>query len=539
MAKKKELTFADQAKKIIARYKNRLGENLEKDDPLAKRALQRELQELAMQQEAAKQSMQMDDMGGEGGGQPIPAPAMMAYGGDITAAQYNKMLLQKKTPEQIEQMNAFITADVNESFRRADNLGARYLPTGRSYDIQDTGVPFTGDIPVSPVSPYNVVNKRVSTRQMSIPDEELDRIKLDKNSRKRIKQYERYQFTYPTPDKAVGGELPRMDGTSYPFSSLPPNFILSPSTPKEATFEPSILYGDSSQRLNILPAKPIDMSSIYMPTVRTAGTMNKVINSPYSSSVRSNNEDNNSTFPWTALAAPLAQVAGNTISALTTGKAETASMPTPPQGPSFIEPNYNTARQLAKERNIDAKRSANRYSGPYAAIAIGKQADVELQKELAAIDELENNEKAKAGNAFNMGIYQGQLDWASKDAQMRVANAGMVNKSRENASQYINMAGQNLAKIPQTIYDMGLQKEMLPWLNDNNAGSITASDGSIVPAFYQYGVYSYKDPQKGLIYMDDAYNIIDENKAKELMRQYKSRIQIKPEDMSKTKEGKK
>lgn len=83
MAKKKEKTFAERAKSIMNKYKNRLGENLDRDDPLAKAALQRELQELAMEQESVKASMQEESIANE-----------MAMGGYLPALYDGTSTLQ-------------------------------------------------------------------------------------------------------------------------------------------------------------------------------------------------------------------------------------------------------------------------------------------------------------------------------------------------------------------------------------------------------------------------------------------------------------
>ena len=54
-------TYADQANKIIKRYKLRLGENLDKHDPLAMKGLEQELNALKGEQEAFKLKQQEDN----------------------------------------------------------------------------------------------------------------------------------------------------------------------------------------------------------------------------------------------------------------------------------------------------------------------------------------------------------------------------------------------------------------------------------------------------------------------------------------------
>lgn len=54
----KKHTFADEAKRVASRYKNRLGENLDKPDSLAKRALDMAMNTLKDSQEAVKQQEQ-------------------------------------------------------------------------------------------------------------------------------------------------------------------------------------------------------------------------------------------------------------------------------------------------------------------------------------------------------------------------------------------------------------------------------------------------------------------------------------------------
>ena len=54
----KKHTFADEAKRVASRYKNRLGENLDKPDSLAKRALDMAMNTLKDNQEAVKQQEQ-------------------------------------------------------------------------------------------------------------------------------------------------------------------------------------------------------------------------------------------------------------------------------------------------------------------------------------------------------------------------------------------------------------------------------------------------------------------------------------------------
>lgn len=68
MSKDKKPTFADRARAITKKYESRLGKDLDKYDPLAKKAMMRELEELQMEQEAMKESMQMEE-------------PMMAFGG--------------------------------------------------------------------------------------------------------------------------------------------------------------------------------------------------------------------------------------------------------------------------------------------------------------------------------------------------------------------------------------------------------------------------------------------------------------------------
>lgn len=58
--KKKDITFADKANKIISKYKLRLGNNLEKNDPLAKKAMERELDALKAEQDVFKQQQQVN-----------------------------------------------------------------------------------------------------------------------------------------------------------------------------------------------------------------------------------------------------------------------------------------------------------------------------------------------------------------------------------------------------------------------------------------------------------------------------------------------
>lgn len=103
--KKKQLTFAEEAKRIMNKYKARLGKDLDKDDPLARKAMERELSELAAQQEMMKQSMQMDNMEEGQGGQAMPAPAMMAYGGGLPIMKLAGTLPDQEPDEEERRRN--------------------------------------------------------------------------------------------------------------------------------------------------------------------------------------------------------------------------------------------------------------------------------------------------------------------------------------------------------------------------------------------------------------------------------------------------
>lgn len=56
MKKKNKLTYAQQAKRIVSKYKRRLGENFERPDAMAEAAMQKELDALMEKQEMLKQS---------------------------------------------------------------------------------------------------------------------------------------------------------------------------------------------------------------------------------------------------------------------------------------------------------------------------------------------------------------------------------------------------------------------------------------------------------------------------------------------------
>jgi hypothetical protein len=74
---KKKKSFADLAKQILSKYKRRLGEKLDGNDPMAQAAMQKELDALMEEQENVKASMVQSQY------------QEMAYGGDLLPFQQN------------------------------------------------------------------------------------------------------------------------------------------------------------------------------------------------------------------------------------------------------------------------------------------------------------------------------------------------------------------------------------------------------------------------------------------------------------------
>lgn len=58
-------SFADRANKIISKYKLRLGDDFTKEDPISKRAMEAELEQLKAEQEAVKAAQEFDEQFGQ------------------------------------------------------------------------------------------------------------------------------------------------------------------------------------------------------------------------------------------------------------------------------------------------------------------------------------------------------------------------------------------------------------------------------------------------------------------------------------------
>jgi len=104
---KSNVSFADKAKKIMSKYKSRLGKDLEKYDKPAVESLDRELQVLSDEQEALKQALKGDDaQQGMSGEEQIQQPEQQLDADGQPIQTQIEQSQQELTPEQLSQLQA-------------------------------------------------------------------------------------------------------------------------------------------------------------------------------------------------------------------------------------------------------------------------------------------------------------------------------------------------------------------------------------------------------------------------------------------------
>ena len=103
----KKHTFADEAKRVASRYKNRLGENLDKPDSLAKRALDMAMNTLKDSQEAVKQQEQ-------------EAMAVKALGGYLNELKKGGVIEEPPTEQEeyVSKLQYYPQNDVSERVKK-------------------------------------------------------------------------------------------------------------------------------------------------------------------------------------------------------------------------------------------------------------------------------------------------------------------------------------------------------------------------------------------------------------------------------------
>jgi len=503
MAKKKNKTFAVLAKEIISKYKKRLGENFERDDPMAVEAMNRELQALMAQQEAVRaQTLEGDEVvkcrGGRirkrafGGGLPQrPLGGLLPYD--------NEELQQFYNGGGINNFNLYDWRGLPTDYSRM-NLGP---PQGRGIDPYPI-LP-TMDAEISPMTGYPNVIGRV---QRSLPDfveSELD--PLTKSKLLNSKQ---------------PSELPQLQGTDPTVPQFLPDMDAAKLLELELQYGPQSAYPGPLFQDNIsydttpIPSgmAPLTLDpNIYGPLHHQKRKQKKKLRKPKRGFL--------SDIPKEAWISAGANIVGaGTQTALALGNK-----------PEDLEYDPVTLAPFEKISGEEGRRSIERaYAGSVdRSMSPGRYYNARMQSaaskagKLAEHDETISNMNAQALNAYNQRKAAVEL----QNQRMGLA-ADQFNLGQE--QQYLGSIGAGIGNIAGAVSQLGTdalsyrqQRETMPFLGQTNY-EVTLEDGSLTKANIAGGGLSWVKNKDGKIeYFQFERRLKDKNEFNKLLDEFRDR----------------
>jgi hypothetical protein len=272
---------------------------------------------------------------------------------------------------------------------------------------------------------------------------------------------------------AYGGRLPRYTNEGLlPFQQQNPSMVVQPITsqyymPDIVLPEPQIYKNQFITNTGKGNFKQADINSKQYGNYKAGYVEQLPINN---SSTNTKKEGT----PWTVYAAAGSQVLSDLASAALIGNSDKFANTeyVAPQGIPYKKVSTREQERQLKEANINAKRSAQAYSGDsYMAQAIGQQADTEYQKGLGAVNEWRTNQDTIGENQYNQRNYEIQTQQAAERARVSQGNQAMKVANAEKMAYYLNKSGADFAQYPQTVAQMKRDKEMLPFLSSANYGT--------------------------------------------------------------------
>jgi hypothetical protein len=432
MAKKKhtrEETFADRAKKIMVRYKSRLGENLDKDDPLARKAMERELQELAAEQESVKQSMEMDQVsramaygGGlpkmqNGGEEPDDTPFFNPHTGIIDVSQ----LFTPNRKQEVSHSDSWYTMQGLDPITGKKIQANTSINSSGIYGALTTSNPY----PPSSINP----NKKVipaTNKVVSVP------------SAKGVGTVTKSAGTTPAATgqySITGPATPR-----YAFDT-PEDIARTEAGFMPLGYSKTGLYGPENFPSNAFAQSNAQTESEGEPYIPEKGKM-----------------------PWTAYAAPAAQLVSSVAKLFNqTGKVPQGEY-NPPQEPQYVNADFSPWRQSAREDSVNAQRSIGG-SDQYIAKAYQNKISSDYQKTMSNIAAEENKANVEGRNAYNLNKFNTQMQSAKTAADVQLANATLKEARKRDVNATIESMGKEAAMFPQNIAQDKMNRQMMTALS--------------------------------------------------------------------------